>query len=167
MRLRYGKKENDSTVRAIRFRGIALNDDLMQNWRAGSFVYGSLLMSGEEAPVIVNDDGHHIPVKAGTVGQFIGVKDIHGAGIYEDDIVRWGHIAGYEELVPRLAVVEFTPEIAFRAFNLGENNHRFGFSNFAYRRTDCALEVVGNRYHNVEIINKHGGYPPHIKENDE
>lgn len=82
----------------------------------------------------------------------LGIKDIHDKDIYEGDIVYWGHIKGAEERTPRKAVVELSPEIAFRTFNLGKNDHRFGLSNFAYKRTERALEVIGNCHVNADLI---------------
>jgi len=86
--------------------------------------------------------------------QFTGLHDVTGEEIYEGDIVRWGHIAGYEEYNPRKAVVEFSPDLTFATFNL-EKNNKFRFGNFAYRNTDDALEIIGNIYQNPELLN-HG-----------
>lgn len=96
------------------------------------------------------------PIKKGTEGQYTGLKDVNGVEIYEGDIVHWGHIDGYKECVPRKAVVEFSPEMAFMTFNL-KHNHRFGFSNFIYTNTHKAMEVIGNIHQNADLIAKAEG----------
>jgi len=80
-----------------------------------------------------------------------GVKDINGVEIYEKDIVHWGHIKGYEENYPRKAVVEFSPDLSFKTFNLGECDHTFRFGNFTYRSTENALEVIGHSLSSPEL----------------
>ena len=83
--------------------------------------------------------------------QFTGLKDVNGVEIYEGDIVHWGHIKGYEEYLPRKAVVEFSPDLTFSTFNL-ENNHKFRFGCFSYRNTNNAVEVIGNIHQNPELL---------------
>lgn len=135
--------------RVIKFRGINV---------IGEFAYGLLvggaLKNSEFKFCIENDSGLITPIRTGTESQFTGLHDVTGEEIYEGDIVRWGHIAGYEEYNPRKAVVEFSPDLTFATFNL-EKNHKFRFGNFAYRNTDDALEIIGNIYQNPELLN-HG-----------
>jgi len=100
---------------------------------------------------------HLVDLLAGThtegfAMQFTGLKDKNGIEIYEGDVVHWGHIVGYTEINPRKAVVEINPDISFKTFNLGDNNHTFKFGSFAYQDTSVALEVIGNIHENPELL---------------
>lgn len=96
--------------------------------------------------------------------QYTGLKDIHGKEIYEGDIVTWsdGEYKHYSN--PRIAVVEFNPELSFYAVNVRDyaglckytdrlnHGHKFGYSNFAYANTENYLEVAGNIYQNRNLL---------------
>lgn len=83
--------------------------------------------------------------------QYTGLKDVNGKEIYEGDIIKWGHINGYEENPHRIAIVEFNPDIQFNCINL-EFIFRYGC--FNYQNTDEAVEVIGNIYENPELIER-------------
>ncbi|AUR98139.1 hypothetical protein NVP1247A_65 [Vibrio phage 1.247.A._10N.261.54.E12] len=83
--------------------------------------------------------------------QFTGLTDKNGIEIYEGDIVRWGHIEGYIERNPRIAIVEMYIDLSFMTVNLGDNNHRFHYGNFMYKNTHQAMEVIGNIHQNPEL----------------
>lgn len=135
-------------MRDIKFRGMA--DD--------KFIYGSYVTDNKRYHAIVSENSNdeyemiNIHVDPETVGQFTGLKDVNSVDIYEGDIVHWGHIKGAEECVPRKAVVKFNPDIEFKTFNLGNNDHSFKFGRFAYQRTNVALEVIGNIHDNPEFL---------------
>jgi uncharacterized phage protein (TIGR01671 family) len=84
--------------------------------------------------------------------QYTGLKDKNGVEIYEGDIVKWGHIAGFTERNPRVAIVEMEIDLSFVTINLGENNHRFHYGNFIYKNTQAAMEVIGNIHQNPELL---------------
>jgi len=79
--------------------------------------------------------------------------DINGKRIFAGDIVKWGHVEGYSESIPRIAVVVCCPDVEFHTINLGDNNHIFRIGSFAYRDSiSRCMEVIGNIYENPELI---------------
>ncbi|MCL1124200.1 YopX family protein [Shewanella surugensis] len=83
--------------------------------------------------------------------QFTGLKDKNGVDICEGDIVKWGHVEGFIERIPRIAVAKLFPALHFETTNLGEHNHEFHYGSFLYARCiDKAMEVIGNIHENKE-----------------
>lgn len=138
--------------REIKFR--AWNDS-KKDWEGNFSIsrIGSFLRLG----ISQSTEGIHVM-------QYTGLKDMHGKEIYEGDIVTWsdGEYKHYSN--PRIAVVEFNPELSFYAVNVVEHSgtckytkrdnhgHKFGYSNFAYANTENHLEVAGNIYENRNLL---------------
>ena len=73
--------------REIKFRGKA----------NGEWVYGSLCTKYENEPesiYIIDDDCTYHKVDKESVGQFIGLSDMHGREIYEGDTIKWDNLHG-------------------------------------------------------------------------
>lgn len=146
------------TDREILFRGKRLDN---RNW-----VCGSLISFGDGGRAI-------LPSKSGvfqragkqflatmdccevapsTVSQYTGLTGRHGTRIFEGDIVKWGHVPGYEENPVRIAEVKITPDIQFDA-KIGDRRYVFHYGAFCY--WDCiddAIEVIGNKWDNPELM---------------
>ena len=85
--------------------------------------------------------------------QCTGIEDKNGVKIFEGDIIKWGHIDGFIERKPRVAIAELEPALNFNTVNLGKHNHRFHYGNFAY--ANCiskAMEIIGNIHQNPELL---------------
>lgn len=70
-------------MREILFRGKRVDN---QEWVYGFYFYG-IGACIKERPSAVST--HTYLVDQGTIGQFVGLRDVHGVPIFEGDVIRW------------------------------------------------------------------------------
>lgn len=131
--------------REIKFR--ALRTDLR------SWVYGDLNQNDIHHGISIRTNGCIITgVVPESVGQYTGLKDKNGAEIYEGDIVKWGHLSGSYEDPIRIAVVSINPDISFTLIpSVDPRQHVFHYGTFIYKKTELALEVIGNIHESTNL----------------
>lgn len=105
------------------------------------------------ADLVMLDNGKWVDSRGFELIQSIGHIDLNGNELNEGDIVKWGHVKGYEERTPRVAIVRLEPALNFKTINLGKNNHEFHYGNFAYARCIAmAMEKIGDIYQNPDLL---------------
>ena len=89
-----------------------------------------------------------------TIGQYTGLKDINGTKIFENDIVKWGHVAGGLEYPIRVARVDLLPSLQFEIIQNRKQFFKmtFEYGSFMYQNTEKYLEVIGNIHDNQELL---------------
>lgn len=121
------------------FRGLPLNGD-------GKYVYGSLVKIDSRCFILEENAStkpvhrilnHLLEVDPATVGQYIGLEDIHGDEIYAGMTVKWGHHPKNIEAPHRIAKVVLNPDIQFHS-QIGI----FKYGNFGYWETHKYLEII-------------------------
>lgn len=86
--------------------------------------------------------------------QYTGLKDINGKKIFENDIVKWGHIKHGEENPIRIARVDLFPSLQFEIVQNRKSffKRTFEYGAFMYQDTEKWLEVIGNIHDNPELL---------------
>lgn len=120
-------------MRTIKFRGTPVFGD---RW-----VYGGILQSGSGIYIIEPDaniiDSKIYKIDPETVGQFTGLYDKNGKGIYEGDIIRYDNKSNDDS--PKIGCVE---AITF------EDAGFLPISEWYCQN----VEIVGNIYDNPELL---------------
>lgn len=131
-------------MREILFRGKCVD--------SGEWVYGvpikkALVGShdGYYPKIIPECDGRHqtvysTAIKEETLGQYTGLKDLHGTRIFEADIVKVYDVYCNETVV---GVVEFC-DGSFRIYDTDFTS----YDRWMY----CKVEVIGNVYDDVNLL---------------
>ena len=135
--------------RTIKFRGKCCHSD--------AWAFGNLVDYGEdECPEIQGFDvfgegrdvWREIEVERDTIGQFTGLHDKNGEGIYEGDILQWGE-GGYK--------INTVVMFLHGAFGYKCDPYTFipyvGNTNFDFwaKGTDHRFEIIGNIHDNPEL----------------
>ncbi|MFF2174951.1 YopX family protein [Lysinibacillus sp. NPDC058147] len=126
-------------MRGPKFRGFSNETN---NWHYGhgwfeiDYTEDYLLEKGIEKQAMLYTDGHPIVCEMKSMGEYTGIKDKHGKGIFEGDIVNC--FVGINSLVM----------FNFGAF--GIYTERVGFSAFCELQGYCT--VIGNIYNNPELM---------------
>ncbi|UYX56076.1 YopX family protein (plasmid) [Bacillus thuringiensis] len=127
-------------MREIKCRG----RDERGNWHYGYYVDGYMFdsMSGQavNAPFIVQTQlERNARVVPQTVGQYTGIEDKNGKGIYHKDIVR-----SHDGL---LYIVEWDEEEAMFYYK-----DSYGDEDCDLRMSAVSFEVIGNEHDNPELL---------------
>lgn len=128
-------------MREILFRGKRTEDG---KWMYG--YYQDEKTSTADSPCIVPfygsayDDDNDWEVDVETVGQYTGLKDLHGTRIFEADIVKVYDVYCNETVV---GVVEFC-DGSFRIYDKDFTS----YDRWMY----CKVEVIGNVYDDVNLL---------------
>ena len=112
--------------------------------RVGVWVYGDLRLTSREPHIWTDPYTSHM-INTETIGQYTGLKDKNGKGIYEGDIVKSisGKIGYVIFLQQEMGYVVVWDNCDTR---LGHRNRGGGYG------YDESIEVIGNIYDNPELV---------------
>ena len=126
-------------MREILFRGKC---ELSGLWNTGSLVKYKDDYGNEEYHIVQTDKGYVVVIPE-TVGQFTGLTDKNGTGIFDGDIIR--NIDNSD-----IGVVRWYSEHgAFMIRRISDNQIFWLFDNDFSK-----IEIIGNIYDNPELLNK-------------
>lgn len=137
--------EGGIAIREIKFRGRRVDNG---EWVHGYFIMNSMSI-GDTKPYIFDGQYEH-QVELETVGQFVGLRDKNGAGIYEGDACKVTNPYGD---VDKPCIVQwddgascypYEPEDGYGDYDVSSIGWAMGIG---YR-----FEVIGNIYEHPELI---------------
>lgn len=131
-------------LRTYLFRGKATNDDDINGYKKGEWIYGSLFTDINSDETYIFDCGTNdkVLVDADTICQYTGLFDGKGRRIFEGDIVE----AIYENSTLRGVVL----------YCLDEGGYVIAYDTHAIDRISyiaLSNKVIGNRFDNKELLN--------------
>lgn len=129
-------------MRPIKFRG---------KTEEGHWVYGdlSLLNYENNEPMIYTDAESEWLVIPETVGQYTGINDSKGQGIYEGDILQ---IKIYSCVVNKI-IASGKAAVGYRGCTFGvEWGFSREFTGLDEFNQNCTFEVIGNIHDNPELL---------------
>ena len=118
--------------RDIKFRGKRIDN--------GEWIYGWLVIQSDNTAYISEHykRGEWVEVDPKTVGQYTGMSDKNGKGIFEGDIIKSAR--GYN------AVAEWVDDGRFLGFTIERERK------IMYIGQESAVEIIGNVYENADLL---------------
>lgn len=139
-------------MKEVEFRGLDEN----RVWHYGLPSYGT---NNRVSEIEVKCCGEFVEVIPETIGQYIGIKDIHGKKVFRGDIVKVERIL-YTDCYRKEVedIIEFIGEVVWQGFGWavaekvkeGIHYHLLWLWNIDNDKNDT-MEILGNRWGNPEL----------------
>ena len=126
-------------MREILFRGKRVDNG---EWKTGSLLVERMNTSEQQVMIADKMTGYPTLVLPETIGQYTGLKDLHGTRIFEADIVKVYDVYCNETVV---GVVEFCDG----SFRICDKDFT-SYDRWMY----CKVEVIGNIHDNPELLER-------------